>query len=217
MTSWIPLESMLLYRKLSIFRSLNIVFHLQPVYRSFSLSPTMLFGLGFRVLSRQFCWTPARLLPEFKATPDKIWVERNNYIGLTDIFEIPWQETKDLERMVVSVFGIEIDTNLFTARLPRDNLHKECELSAAELIKQIMTLLKAKKLTGLLCFCTKVIRLGWVFMRSLWDLLAKFLPGHPDSRWRILWQVRDNLSWWINLLLKFNGVQFFDNERQETY
>ncbi len=78
-------------------------------------------------------------------------------------------------------------------------------------------LLEAKTLTGFLFLFAKVVRLGWVFLRSLWDFVPKFSLGHPGFCWRILRQVGNNLSWWNNLLLKFNGVLFFDNKRRETY
>ncbi len=68
-----------------------------------------------------------------------------------------------------------------------------------------------------LLFCTKVIRLGWIFIRSLWDLVAKFSFGLLGFCERIYWQVYDNLTWWNNLLPKFNKAQFFINKRLETF
>lgn len=57
-----------------------------------------------------------------------------------DIFEIPQQETKNLERTVVSIFVIEIDTNLFTIRLLLDKLLKAYELATTMSEKHSITL-----------------------------------------------------------------------------
>ncbi len=54
--------------------------------------------------------------------------------------------------MVVSVFGIEVNTNLFIAPLLRDKNYKASEFSPAILNKQSMTLLKAQTLIGFLSF-----------------------------------------------------------------
>ncbi len=77
-----------------------------------------------------------------KVIPDRIWIKSDNYARLTDIFRISWLEIKDLEEMVVSVFGIKVDTNLFTLRLLCNKLYKEGESAMATLIKWSMMLLE---------------------------------------------------------------------------
>ena len=47
--------------------------------------------------------------------------------------------------------------------------------------------------------------------------MAKFLSDCPGSCWKTSRQVHDDLSWWNNLLPKFNGVLFFEEKRQKTY
>ena len=46
------------------------------------------------------------------------------YKWMTDLLEIPRNDLKDVEGTQVIVFGIEIDTENFTARLPTDKLTK---------------------------------------------------------------------------------------------
>ncbi len=82
------------------------------------------------------------LLPEIEATTNRIWMKSDNYAHPTDIFGIPQEETKYLERMVVSVLSTEVDTNLFMASLPRDKFYKECELVLEELNKETITFLE---------------------------------------------------------------------------
>lgn len=104
-------------------------------------------------------------LPIVKVTPDSIRIDTNNYICLTDILGIFRYRTKNLEGIVVSIIGIEIDINLFTERLPRNNLNIECELLKAMLKKRRMMLLGAYTLTSCLSFCAKVVWLDGVCIR----------------------------------------------------
>ncbi len=53
------------------------------------------------------------------------WVaEANAYIWLTDLLSIPRNDSKDCQGIVVTVFGIEVDTPSFMTRSPRDKLEK---------------------------------------------------------------------------------------------
>lgn len=53
-------------------------------------------------------------LRAIEATLNSVWLKNNFYTGFTGIFGNAWQETKDLERMLVSVCGIEVDSYFFT-------------------------------------------------------------------------------------------------------
>ena len=144
-------------------------------------------------------------------------MESNNYPRLRGILEILQQKTKDLEETIIPVFGIEVDTNVFTTRLLFDKLHKIFELSETELKKSSITLCETQLLTSFLSFFAKEVRLGKIFIRPLWNFMAQYSLDSLGIRQRISWQVRDNLSWWNNLLLKLNSVLIFDNKRWETY
>ena len=71
---------------------------------------------------------------------------------------------------IVSVFVIEIDTNLFVARVPADKLQRARNASGEVLSKQALTLYEAQSLTGFLSFCAQIVPLGWVFMHKLGTL-----------------------------------------------
>ena len=45
--------------------------------------------------------------------------EAKVYIWLTDLLGMLWNDSKDREGTVVKVFGIEVDTSIFTARLSK--------------------------------------------------------------------------------------------------
>ncbi len=98
--------------------------------------------------------------PAVEATLDRIRMKSNNYACLIDNLEIPQQEIKNLEGTLVPIFGIEVDTNLFTMHLTSDILYKVCKLSVSALNKKSITVLEAETLTGLLSFNAKVVRLG---------------------------------------------------------
>lgn len=141
----------------------------------------------------------------------------NGYRLFTDCLGIPRQETKDCTGTVVTVFGIEIDTNLFEARIPKDKLDKAIKATGIALTKESLTLHEVQSLTGFLFFCAQVVQLGWVFMRKLWDFIASYPFGCSRfSKRRISFEVHLDLQWWNKLLPAYNGIRFFDTQIQET-
>ena len=157
------------------------------------------------------------IIPAISATAEKLIQHNTGYKLLTDCLGIPRQDAKDCMGTVVSVFGIEIDTNLFVARVPADKQQKARDATGNALSKESLTLHEAQSLTGFLSFCAQVVRLGWVFMRKLWDFVASY--PKTSSRFckrRIPSEVRLDLEWWNKLLPVYNGVQFFDTQARKV-
>ena len=77
---------------------------------------------------------------------------------------------------VVPVFGIEINTNLFEAQIPKNKLQQAQNATSNALSKESLTLHEVQSLTDFLSFCAQAVCLGWVFMRKLWDFVALFSP-----------------------------------------
>ena len=151
------------------------------------------------------------------ATPTFLKQHEKSYQLLTDILGIPHQENKNCMETVVAIFGIEVDTNLFIARIPPKKLQRATESTAQVLSKDSLTLQEIQSLTGFLSFCAQAVRLGWVFMRKLWDFVASFpLNSSQFTKRRIPSEVRADLEWWNKLLPSHNGVQFFDTETRRT-
>lgn len=118
---------------------------------------------------------------------------------------------------MVSVFGIEIDTNLFEARIPAEKLLNAKLSTSKALSKKALTLHEVQSLTGFLSFCAQVVRLGWVFMQKLWDFVASFSIGCSRfAKRRIPSDVRADLQWWNELLPVYNEIQFFDTSVRKT-
>jgi hypothetical protein len=92
------------------------------------------------------------------------------------------------------------------ARLPPEKLCRATLDAAAALGVASLSL---KRLTGLLAFCSRVVRLGRTRLQSLYTFQAAF-PHGISARRRIPYEVRDDLEWWKNSLSLFNGVLLID-------
>ncbi len=79
---------------------------------------------------------------------------------MTDCLGIPRQDVKDCMGTVVSDFGIEIDTNLFVARIPADKQQKARNGTGDAFSKESLTLHEAQSLIGFLLLCAQVVCLG---------------------------------------------------------
>ena len=156
------------------------------------------------------------IITTFLATASNLERHNNGYRLLTDCLGIPRQDAKDCMGTIVSVFGIKIDTNLFVAQIPTNKLERARDATGEALSKQALTLHEAQSLTGFLSFCAQVVRLGWVFMRKLWDFVTSYPLGSSRfAKRRIPPKVRSDLEWWNQLLPVYNGIQFFDTQNQK--
>ena len=115
-------------------------------------------------------------------TFDSVDQINHEYRILTDVLGIPRNDAKDYQGTVVEVLGIELNTNLFEARLPPEKLCRATALSAAALESGTLTLHEADTLAGFLSFCSQVVRLGRAFMSSLWDFILVFPPTQGKRR-----------------------------------
>lgn len=114
-----------------------------------------------------------------EATPDIILIEKDNNIHLTDLFGLPRKKTKDLMRIEVSVFDIEVDISSLIMLNQRNNLRNSSKMAIAEFDLYSMTLLNAQILIDILLFSAKVIRLDWVFIQSVLDFGANLTSCCP--------------------------------------
>ncbi|KAJ5117535.1 hypothetical protein N7448_011167 [Penicillium atrosanguineum] len=134
------------------------------------------------------------------------------YIPLTDAFGVPRNDLKDAAGTVVSVLGVEIDTTIVQARMPRDKLARASS-EAASLLQLGRVSHKALRcVIGFLQHCSMVIRLGRARLQSLYSDLASF-PPHQRSVRRLSHDSREDLAWWRDTLPLFNGIHFFEESR----
>lgn len=96
------------------------------------------------------------------------------YKWVTDLLGIPRNDSQDAEGTQVIVFGIEIDTKSFTAKLPNNKLAKAIKATGKTLAEQSVSFLDIQSLVGFLSFGFQAVRLGRIFMQRLWDFVNEF-------------------------------------------
>ena len=184
-----------------------------------------LFGEGLHwILVSYLRWILVHYLDDFiaiftatQATSNRMRREARAYVWVTDLLGIPRNDSKDREGTQITVFGIEVNTSSFTARLPPEKLEKAIKAMAKVLAEQSVSFLDIQALIGFLSFCSKVVRLGRAFMRRLWDFVNQYPRAATKAkRRRIPPSVREDLEWWNNLLPTYNDVFFFDASNRPT-
>lgn len=143
--------------------------------------------------------------------------EKEAYIQQKDLLGVPRNDSKDAQGTAVVVFGIEVNTSCFIARLPKDKLEKATRATAKVLGQKSVSFIDMQSLVGFLLFCSQAVRLCRVFMRRLWDFINHFPRARPRTTLRRIpaW-VREDLEWWNKLLPAYNGVLFFDTKKRKT-
>ncbi len=151
------------------------------------------------------------------ALPERLVAEANAYIWLTDLLGLPRNDSKDCQGIVVTVFGIAVDTPSFTARNPRDKLEKAILGSSKVLSQKAVSYIDIQSLVRFLSFCSQAVRLGCVFMRRLWDFINHYpRDAIRSTPRRIPVWVKEDLKWWNKLLPTYNEVLFFDTGNRVT-
>lgn len=112
----------------------------------------LIFYLGW-IESKHYLDDFIHIIEASIATPSYLKAHETGYQLLTDCLGIPRQEAKNCTGTVVPVFGIEIDTNLFIARVPTEKLQKAKEATAHALAQESLTLLEIQSFTGFFSFC----------------------------------------------------------------
>ena len=108
---------------------------------------------------------------------------------------------------ILSFAGIELDSQLQLARLPKDKLDKGIDMISAFLRLKQVTLVELQSLIGLLSFACSVVNPERAFFRRLIDLTLGIRA--PHYRMRITSQVKDDVCVWLNFLEEFNGESMF--------
>jgi hypothetical protein len=138
---------------------------------------------------------------------DEVYNEVTNYL------RIPRSTKKDEQGTCVTVLGIQVDSTAMEARLPPEKLCRATLDAAAALNALSLSLKQTESLTGLLAFCSRVVRLGRTRLQSLYTFQAAF-PYRRSARRRIPYEVRDDLEWWRDPLSLFNGILLIDPRRR---
>lgn len=141
--------------------------------------------------------------------------EAQEYKTLTDILGIPRNDSKDGEGTKIELLGLLVDTVTFKASVPPEKMRKIQDQAMKLGGRKSVTKKEVEELTGLLSFCAPVVQLGWVFCRNFWTFLQQW-PLHvsPTKRRRMPAEVKADLAWWAYMLPRFDGIHFFDQNRE---
>ena len=131
----------------------------------------------------------------------------NKFMDLCQSLGVPIAADKTTTPSTNTVFlGIELDSNLWQAKLPHDKLQsysKEVELSLQVTKIKRMDL---ESLVGKLSFAASVVP-ARPFLRRLINLI--YTVDKPYFFIRLSTQVRQDLVTWLKFLRYYNGVTFF--------
>ncbi len=168
--------------------------------------------MGAMLLLRQLCG-----FIQIRNLAREIAAEANAYIWLTDVLGLPRNDSKDCQGTMATVFGIEVDTPSFTARLPRDKLKKAILALSKVLSQKTVSYIDIQSRVGFFSFCSQAVRLRRVFMRRLSDFINHYpRDGTRSTLRRIPVWVREDLEWWNKLLLTYNRVLFSNARNRVT-
>ena len=117
-----------------------------------------------------------RVIPQHQATLSFLQQAETEYHILTSLLGVPENKKKDAIGTVVTVLGIQIDTNTFEARLSPEKLAKALRLTTIGLLKSKMSLFDIQSISGFLSWCAEVVRLGKIYLHHLWVFMSAFPP-----------------------------------------
>jgi hypothetical protein len=140
-----------------------------------------------------------------------------NYISITNMLGIPRNDTKNQLGTVITVLGLEVDTDHFTLRVPEEKMRRAFLAASRSLQQDSITRKEMEALAGFLGFCAPAVQLGRLHMRTIWTFVASY-PQHksPFIKKRLTADVREDLVWWKDLLPAWNGVHFFNDSVRDT-
>ena len=132
----------------------------------------------------------------------KLFLDVCQYLG------VPMAPEKTVGPLpILSFAGIELDTQLQLARLPKEKLDKCTDLISNLVRRKKVTLVELQSMIGLLNFACSVIIPGRAFLWRLIDLTIGVKAAHHQIR--LTSQVKEDLRVWLEFLNNFNGKSFF--------
>lgn len=138
-----------------------------------------------------------------------------NFISLCNKLGIPINQEKTvLPTTVLTIFGIEVDTNLMECRLPQEKIDKIKTTLLQFSRRKKVTLRELQSLIGLLNFACSVICPGRAFLRRLIDLTM----GVRESWYKIRLnsEIKADILLWQSFIDQFNGKSVFYSDEWLT-
>ncbi|XP_061170929.1 uncharacterized protein LOC133180416 [Saccostrea echinata] len=134
------------------------------------------------------------------------------FISLCSEIGVPIKHDKTvLPSTVITIYGIEIDSEAMECRLPMDKVEKiRSQLQTFSKRKKV-TLTELRSLLGLLNFASSVICPGRAFLRRLTDL-TKGTPKPHYFKVRLNKEARLDIKAWLMFIENFNNKSVFKED-----
>ena len=146
----------------------------------------------------------------FVGPPDsqKCLTDLSAFLQLCQRLGVPIKEEKTvLPTKVITIYGIEVDSNKLECRLPQDKIDKVKNALHSASKKKKITLRDLQSLIGLLNFACLVVRPGRAFLRRLIDLTKSI--SNPFHFIKLTCEARADLQAWTSFIENFNGKSVF--------
>ena len=114
-------------------------------------------------------------------------------IGVCEKLNIPLAEQKVGPAVCLNFVGIEVDMVAMQLRLPGDKLARLKAMISEWVSKKVASKRELQLQAGLLQHACKVVRPGRVFLRRIFDAMAR--PQQPHHPTHLNKAVRSNLAW----------------------
>jgi len=139
---------------------------------------------------------------------NKCLTDLSTFLHLCHKLGIPIKDEKTvLPTTIITIYGIEVDSNKLECRLPQDKIDKVHRALQSAYHKKKMTLRDLQSLIGLLNFACLVVRPGRAFLRRLIDLTKNV--SNPFHYIRLTCEARADLHAWKSFIENFNGKSVF--------
>ena len=130
------------------------------------------------------------------------------FLDICQQMNIPIKHSKTvLPARIVTVHGVELDTNLMEARLPADKVSTLHDLLVSMSKKKKCTLKEIQSLVGYLNFACKVKVPGRVFKRRISRLTVGVEKHYHHIR--LNKDFRQDVAMWLEFLVQYNGRSMF--------
>lgn len=137
----------------------------------------------------------------------------NQFISMCSDIGVPIKHEKTiLPSTVITIYGIEVDSEVMESRLPLEKIEKIRNQLKIFTRKKKVTMTELRSLLGLLNFAISVITAGRAFLRRLTDLTM----GPPKPHYykvRLNKEARLDIKAWLVFIENFNNKSLIKDDK----
>lgn len=129
-------------------------------------------------------------------------------------FSVAWDKVEGPTNRL-TFLGVELDTTHMELRLPSDKCIKLLEQLDKFADRKRVNLRQCQELAGKLNWATRVVRIGSIYQRHLFEAIKLLRANHHKIK--ITEGMRTDIMWWKVTLNNFNGVRILHPEEPLHY